>query len=89
MCEGENMAGLLFWERHCFDVGFEGVQKLRKGFLFGEGGEVIPYRGAKDRKGAEASSIVPNRHVIRCKHGLFERGSVCLHAASADPGVSI
>ena len=69
---GENMTGLLFWERHYFYVGFEGVQKLREGFLFGEEGEVIPYRGAKGRKGAEAFSIVPNRHVIRCRHGCLK-----------------
>ena len=45
---GKNMAGLLFWIKECFEVGFEGVQR---GFLSDRKGKVIPYRGAEDGKG--------------------------------------
>ena len=42
----------------------KGVFLERKGRLF--------HTGAKGRKGAGAFSIVPNRHMIRCKHGCLK-----------------
>ena len=41
------MAGVLFWEKKCLQVRFEGVQR---GFLLERKGKVIPCRRAKDRK---------------------------------------
>ena len=37
--KGENTAGLLFWKKKCFEVGFEGAQKR---FLLERKGKVIP-----------------------------------------------
>ena len=42
------MAGLLFLKKKCLEVWFEGVQR---GLLLERKGEVIPCRGAKNRKG--------------------------------------
>ena len=47
-------------------------RNLGKGFFLERKGRLFHTEGAKGRKGAEAFSIVPNRHVIRCRHGCLK-----------------
>ena len=47
------MVGILFWEKKCLYVRFEGVERR---FQFEKKGKVIPHRGAEDRKGTKTNS---------------------------------
>ena len=50
---GGNRAGLLFWEKKCFEVGFERVQRE---VLSDRKGKVIPCGGTEDRKDTGTNS---------------------------------
>ena len=51
--KGENIVGLSFWKKKCFEVGSERV--LRR-FLSERKGMVIPRRGTEDRKSSGTNS---------------------------------
>ena len=47
------MAGLLFWKKKCFKVGFERIQRR---FLSERTGKVIQCRGTEEGKGTRTNS---------------------------------